>query len=84
MPVHRAPRKPRGLKREDQTDMAQADLGDELLEPEPPIAAGARAAGVLIDDRDRPRRPAEFDRALRSAYWRAADSTLRSTCPTDD
>ena len=34
----------------DQVD--EADLGDQLLESEPPVAARTRAAGVLIDDRD--------------------------------
>ena len=44
--------------------MSEADLGDELLEPEPTVGRGARTAGVLVDHHDRRSRPAEIDRAL--------------------
>ena len=44
--------------------MPEPDLRDELSEPEPAVAARARAAGVLVDDRDRARRPSQLDRPL--------------------
>jgi hypothetical protein len=37
--VRQAPRQPRRLQRKDQPDVPEADLGDKLLEPQPPIAA---------------------------------------------
>src|SRR3954465_12499361 len=64
MPIRRGARKPRDLEREHDADMAEADLGDELLESQPPVRAAARTAGVLVDNRDRVNRPAQLDRAF--------------------
>ena len=44
--------------------MPEADLGDEFLEPEPPIARCARATEILVDHRHRRGRPPQFDRSL--------------------
>jgi len=65
MPVRRAARDPGGLSREDQPDMAEADLRDHLLECQPAVAARGRAARVLIDHRHRARRPTQLDRPVR-------------------
>src|SRR3954451_25479908 len=64
MPIRRRARQPRGLQRQDQPDVTEPDLGDQLAEPQPALAPRARPAHVLIDDRDRLRRPTELDRAL--------------------
>jgi hypothetical protein len=59
--------------------MTQAHLGNQLLESQPAVRACTGPAGVLIDDRDRFRRPAQLDSAITQRVWRAADSVLRST-----
>src|SRR5436190_794353 len=64
VPVGRRARQARDLEREHQPDLPQPDLGDELLEAEPALARGARAAEVVVDDRARGGRPAELERAL--------------------
>jgi hypothetical protein len=64
MPVRRGAREPRDLQRQKQTDVPQADIRDQLLEPQPPVGRGARPAGVLIDDHDRRGRPPQLDRPL--------------------
>lgn len=45
-------------------DTARTRLRDQFLEPEPSAAAGGRAAGVFVHDRDRSRRPSQPDRRL--------------------
>jgi hypothetical protein len=64
VPVRRGAREPRHLEGEDQPDVSEADLGDELLKPQPAGSRGARAAGVLVDYHDRGGRPAQIDRAI--------------------
>ena len=81
MPVRRGAREPRGLKRQDQPDMPQPDLGDQLLEPQPPVGRRARSGR----DPHRPRSPIAAGQPssiarCRSAYCRARDSWLRSNC----
>ena len=85
MPVRRRARQPRDLQRQDQPDMPEPDLGDQLLEPEPPVARGARAAECPHRP-PRPTRPASRARPrARAAHTGAPrDSTLRSTCASVD
>jgi len=64
VPVGRGAGKPRNLKREDHADLAEPDLGDQLLEAEAALARCARAASVLVDDGDRLGRPVERERPL--------------------
>ena len=65
--------------------MAEPDLGDQLLEPEPPVARRARAA-ECPRRRPRPTPPASRARPrARAAHTGAPrDSVLRSTCPSVD
>jgi hypothetical protein len=64
MPVRRGARQPRDLQRQHHADVAQPDLGHQLLEPNPPRRRGARTTGVPIDDHHALLRPAELDGAI--------------------
>jgi hypothetical protein len=61
MPVRRGARKARDLQRQHDPDLAETDLGDELLKPQPAVRAGARAGSVLVDNGDRIGRPPQLD-----------------------
>jgi hypothetical protein len=52
MPVGRGAPKAWDLERQHDTEVAERDFGDQHLEAEPPVSRGARAAEVLVDDRD--------------------------------
>ena len=54
--------------------MPKADLGDQLLEPEPPIARCARAAEILVDHAS-PTPPATPARSLAASAHTAARVT---------
>ena len=62
--------------------MPEPDLGDQLLEPDPPVACVApdRPVSSSTTVTDPAGQPSSTARS-RSAYCRAADSVLRSTCP---
>jgi hypothetical protein len=64
VPVGVAPRQPRDLDPEHDPDLAQADIGDELLEAVAAPRARARAAQIAVDHDDLAGVPAERDRAL--------------------
>src|SRR3954469_10483645 len=64
MPVRRRTRQPRDLQRQHDTDVAEPNLGHELLEPQPPRRRRARTTRVLIDARHALARPPQLDGAL--------------------
>ncbi len=79
MPVRRGARQPGDLQREHQPNMTEPDLGDQLLEPDPPVArAPDRPVSSSTTATESAGQPSSTARSL-SAYWRAEDSTLRST-----
>ena len=81
MPVRRGAREPRDLQREDQPDVPQADVGDQLLEPHRPcVLAPDRPVSSSTTVTDAAGQPSATARS-RSAYCRAVDSVLRSSCP---
>jgi hypothetical protein len=63
--------------------MAKADLGDQLLEPDPPLVLPDRPVSSSTTTTESAGQPNSTARC-RSAYCRAEDSTLRSTwCSVD-
>src|SRR2546423_12479481 len=69
LPVHGVARQPTELKAEHDSDMAQANIGNQLLEAFA-VARSARLAKVAVDHNDTIEWPAESHHGSRSAYWR--------------
>ena len=64
VPVPARPRQARHLDAEDEADVAEADLGDQPLEPEPTLDGLSGAPEVVIDHDDALARPSEVHGAL--------------------
>ena len=64
VPVGVVAGQPRHLDAQHDPDLAQPDVGDQLLEPEPPIGLRPGAAQVGVDHHHLVRGPAQRDRAF--------------------
>ncbi len=62
IPVAVVARQPGDLPAHDDADLAQADRGDQVGEPEPAAGAGRRAGQVLVDHGDLLLAPAQLGR----------------------
>ena len=85
VPVGVVAGQPGHLQAEHDPGPAHADLGDQALEAFPVGGRGAGLALVGVDDDDLLGWPSPARSPVcRSAYWRAADSVLVSTCRSVD
>src|ERR1700730_18269452 len=80
MPIAAGARQSRHLDAEHETDIAQADFGDEPLKAQAALDTGPGAPEIVVDDEDRfPPQPYCAARSA-SAYCSRVDSWWRSTC----
>ena len=75
MPILIRARQPAHLQAQDQPDVVQADLGEEILEPEPSRGGLPAASLIFIDDLHAVRGPAQQIR--RDTPGRIADPRIR-------
>lgn len=64
MPVAVVAGKPRGIEADDETGIAQSDLGNQLLEAHPIDGPGSGFAKIFVDDLHTLMRPAKSYRAI--------------------
>jgi hypothetical protein len=65
MPIPTGARQSRHLDAEHETDLAEADLGNQPLKAQASLDAGAGAPEIVVDDHDLLPQPAELRRPIR-------------------